>query len=88
MSAAAELRKQVESALADRIPAALSFRPPVSPEMLSCGLTEVDAVLGGGFPVGAITELTGAHSSGRTTLVLSVLAQITRQGEICAYCCQ
>ncbi len=85
MNTAAELRRQVESALAERIPAALSFRPPVSPEMLSCGLTEVDDALGGGLPLGAITELTGVHSSGRTTLALSALAEVTRRGESCAY---
>jgi len=85
MRAAAELRKQIESALAERIPAALSARPRVAPELLSCGLPEVDEVLGGGLPLGAITELTGEHSSGRTTLALAVLAQATRQGESCAY---
>lgn len=58
INAAAELRRQVESALAGRISSALTYRPPVSPELLSCGLTEVDAVLGGGLPLGAITELT------------------------------
>jgi recombination protein RecA len=85
MGAAAELRRQIESALAERIPAALSFRPPLSPELLPCGLAEVDAVLGGGLPLGGITELTGAHSSGRTTLTLSTLAEITQRGESCAY---
>ncbi len=93
MGSAAQLRRQLESALADRIPSALSFRPPISPELLPCGVAEVDAVLGGGLPLGAITELTGAHSSGRTTFALSVMAQITNdgtndathQGENCAY---
>jgi recombination protein RecA len=85
MKAATELRRQIESALADRIPAAFSFRPPMAPELLSCGLAEVDAVLGGGLPLGAITELTGDHSSGRTTLALAALAEVTRQGESCAY---
>jgi hypothetical protein len=85
MSAAAELRKQIESALAGRIPAALSFRPPCSPELLSCGLAEVDAMLGGGVPLGAITELTGAPSSGRTTLALATLSELTQQGQSCAY---
>ncbi len=82
---AAELRKQVESALAERIPAALSFRPPIAAELLSCGLPEADAVLGGGLPLGGITELTGAPSSGRTTLILSTLAEVTGQEESCAY---
>ncbi len=85
MGSATQLRRQLESALADRIPSALSFRPPVSPELVPCGLAEVDAVLGGGLPLGAITELTGTHSSGRTTLALSVLARITCQHESCTY---
>lgn len=85
MRAAAELRRQIESALAAHIPAALSSRPPVQAELLSCGLAEVDAVLGVGLPLGAITELTGAQSSGRTTLALSILAKVTQRGESCAY---
>lgn len=85
MIMAAELRKQVESALALRIPSALSMRPATAPERLSCGLAEVDAVLGGGLPLGAITELAGVHSCGRTTLVLSTLAVVTQLGDSCAY---
>jgi hypothetical protein len=42
-------------------------------------------MLGGGLPLGGITEITGAPGSGRTTLALSALAGITRQGESCAY---
>jgi hypothetical protein len=85
MNTAAELRKQVESALAERIPAALSMRSVASPELVSCGVAEVDAMLGGGFPQSAITELTGMDSSGRTTLALSTVAEITQRGESCAY---
>jgi hypothetical protein len=85
MATATELRKQIETALAGRIPAALSPRPLRSPELLSCGVAEVDALLGGGLPLGAIAELTGARSSGRTTLALSTLAALTRQGHCCAY---
>ena len=85
MSSPAQLRKQIEAALAGRIPAALSPPPRSAPELLSCGLAEVDAVLGGGVPLGAITELTGGDSCGRTTLALATLAAITQQGESCAY---
>jgi hypothetical protein len=85
MGTVADLRKQIESALAGRIPAALSPRPHSAPELLSCGLAEVDAMLGGGLPLGAITELTGPHTSGRTTLALATLAGLTRQGHSCAY---
>ena len=85
MGTAAELRKQIESALAGRIPAALSPRPLRSPELVSCGVAEVDSLLGGGLPLGTIAEFTGAGSSGRTTLALSTLAGLTRQGHCCAY---
>ena len=85
MRAAAELRQQIESALAGRIPAALSPRPYSAPELIPCGLAEVDAMLGGGLPLGAITELAGPRSSGRTTLALATLAGLTQQGHSCAY---
>jgi len=85
MSVAAELRNQVESALALRIPSALSMRPATAPEWLSCGLAEVDAALRGGLPLGAITELAGVHSCGRTTLVLSTLSVVTQLGDSSAY---
>lgn len=85
MSTAAEIRKLVESALESRIPAALSFRPAKHTELFPCGVPELDEMLGGGLPLGGITEMTGAPGSGRTTLALSTLAGITRQGENCAY---
>jgi recombination protein RecA len=85
MSTAAELRKQIESALAERIPAALSIHPATAPELVSCGIAEVDAALGGGLPLGGISELTGAASSGRTTLAWATLAGITVEGGSGAY---
>ncbi len=85
MGTATELRKQIESTLAHRIPAALSIRPAAAPELVSCGIAEVDAALGGGLPLGAISELTGAVSSGRTTLAWATLASITLEGGSGAY---
>ena len=85
MATAAQLRKQIESELAGRIPAALSPPPLRSPEPISCGVAEVDALLGGGLLLGSIVELTGAPSSGRATLALSTLAGLTRRGHCCAY---
>jgi hypothetical protein len=61
------------------------MRPSVAPELISCGVAEVDAALGGGFPLGKIAELVGVESSGRTTLALSTLAEVTQRGESCAY---
>src|SRR5208337_2181765 len=85
MASTAALREQIESVLALRIPAALSVPPRSAPELLPTGIAEVDALLEGGLPLGGVTEVMGRASSGRSTLVLSVLAGITRQGAAAAY---
>jgi recombination protein RecA len=48
------------------------------------GATALDAVLHGGLPRGALSEVAGAPSSGRTTLLLQVMAAATHRGEIAA----
>jgi hypothetical protein len=85
MPSAAALREQIESVLAMRIPAALSAHPRGTPELLPTGIAEVDALLEGGLPLGGVTEVIGPLCSGRSTLVLSVLAGVTRQGAAAAY---
>jgi len=58
-------------------------------ECLPTGLAPLDALLTQGqtegFPRGAISEILGPESSGRTTLVHSLLAASTAQLEICVY---
>lgn len=44
------------------------------------GLAEIDELIGGGFPVGCLSEISGPISSGRTSLVLALLAGATRNG--------
>jgi hypothetical protein len=85
MRTATEVRREVESALAERIPAALSVPLRHRPALVTTGVPEMDAVLGGGFPLGGLIEIAGTVSSGRTTLVLSTLTGITQQGGGCAY---
>jgi recombination protein RecA len=85
MPSAAALRQQIESSLAARIPGALSTRFHHSPELISTGIPEVDTLLQGGLPLGSLAEITGPASSGRTTLVSSILAGATQQGASCAY---
>jgi recombination protein RecA len=77
------LRAQVEAALEKRVPAPFSWRERVLPETLSTGIAALDE-LTGGLPRGALVEICGAASSGRTTLLLSVLASATQRGEACA----
>ncbi len=48
------------------------------------GISALDARLGGGFPRGQLSELIGARSSGRTSLLLHTLAAATRRGELVA----
>jgi hypothetical protein len=48
------------------------------------GITALDAQLGGGFPRGQLSELIGPRSSGRTSLLLQMLAATTARGELVA----
>ena len=66
-------------------PTPLGFRPePRFREFLPCGLPQLDEVIQG-FPRGALSEIIGPDSSGRTTLIHSLLAASTSKLEICAY---
>src|SRR5215475_1832994 len=85
MSVAASLRVQIESALAHRIPGALTPTPRIIREFLPTGIRNVDELLHGGFPASAITEVIGSESSGRTSLVLSFVAGLTQAEKVCAW---
>jgi hypothetical protein len=50
---------------------------------MATGIPTVDAAIGG-LPRGAITEIFGAPSSGRTSFMLSVLAHAAAHKEVCA----
>jgi len=79
------LRTRIEAALADRIPSALTPPPrPIRP-VTTTGVGEIDAVLEGGLPLGAITEMVGPESSGRTSVAFSFIAQMTKAGRVCAW---
>jgi recombination protein RecA len=47
-------------------------------------VSPLDDRLGGGFPRGQLSELVGPRSSGRTSLMLRLLAAATRRGELVA----
>jgi hypothetical protein len=59
----------------------LAVRP--SPERVSSGIREIDA-LTGGLPRGCLSEISGSASSGRTSVLLATLAAATRRHEVCA----
>lgn len=61
------------------------FQNRAAVELQPSGVTELDAVIGGGFPRGSLVELYGPDSSGRTSLAFSLLAQATERQEACAF---
>lgn len=79
---AAISKAEIESEVTTRFATAfkLQEKPPVS--LISTGIPEVDAVIGG-LPRGAITEIFGSASSGRTSLMLATLTHATKHEEIC-----
>ena len=54
-------------------------------QYLSTGIRALDLLLSGGIPRGRITQIMGPSSSGKTSLLLSILAQATARGEWVAY---
>ncbi|TSE20979.1 Protein RecA [Tepidimonas alkaliphilus] len=55
-------------------------------QVVSTGSLGLDLALGvGGLPRGRIIEIYGPESSGKTTLTLQVIAQMQKQGGICAF---
>ena len=49
------------------------------------GVAALDALLDGGVPRGRISEVLGPPSSGRTSLLLTLLATTTRRGDVVAW---
>jgi recombination protein RecA len=85
MPAASAIRLQIESALASRIPAALSPAQRIVRPVASTGIDALDEVVRGGLPVGALTELVGPECSGRTSVALNFVAGLTQAGRVCAW---
>lgn len=76
-------KKEIESELERRFGSALKLRERPVVEVMSTGIPEVDRITGG-IPRGAITEILGPASSGRTSLLHSVMAASTNRREVCA----
>ncbi len=76
MSSLAVLRAHIE----ERFPSALRLQKRSSSESFLTGISQIDA-LAGGIPQGALTEICGPAeaSSGKTTMLLSLLARATQE---------
>jgi RecA/RadA recombinase len=81
MSSVAVIRAQVES----RIPGALRVYERSTPEVFPTGIAAIDRETGG-IPKGALTQVSAPAgvTSGRTTVLLSLLAQVTGKEQFCA----
>jgi hypothetical protein len=53
-------------------------------ETAASGVPGLDARLGGGWPLGSVSELVGERSSGRTAVMVATLAAATRRGQVAA----
>src|SRR3979411_2519641 len=76
---AAVLQHQFASVLAG----ALAWQDRPAPETVPTGVAGLDAATGG-LPRGALTEIVGPASSGRTTLLHSILACPAGREGVCA----
>ncbi len=60
--------------------------PSMDVQTISTGSLSLDAALGiGGLPRGRVVEIYGPESSGKTTMMLMVIAQAQKQGLQCAF---
>jgi recombination protein RecA len=85
MPSSTQLRARIEADLALRVPAALTPQLKNSAPVFPTGIREIDSLLHGGFPLGALTEIVGPECSGRTSLALSFVAGLTQSGKVCAW---
>jgi recombination protein RecA len=81
MPSLALIKTQVES----RIPGALTVYVRPEPETIPTGIAALDQQIGG-IPQGGLTQICASPetSSGKTTLLLSLLAQVTNREHFCA----
>jgi len=76
-------KKEIEAQVVDRLGQVFERREKQPREILPSGISEIDQALGG-LPRGAITEIQGTASCGRTSLMLATLAAATLNEETCA----
>lgn len=76
-------KKEIEAQVVDQLGQVFQRHEKRPREILLSGISEIDQGLGG-FPRGAITEIHGTASCGRTSLMLATLHAATNSEETCA----
>jgi recombination protein RecA len=75
----------LQSQLRTRFDAHFKIRKKLERKQIPTGIPAIDKLTDGGIPRGALTEICGTESTGRTALVFALLGQATRRGECCAW---
>lgn len=81
---AAFSKAEIESEITSRFGSAFRQHEKRPAEVISTGIPQLDSFILGGLSRGAIAEVFGPASSGRTSFMFSALAQATRHDEVCA----
>ena len=81
---AAFSKAEIESEISSRFSSAFKLHDKGPAEVISSGIPQIDSFTDGGLPRGALTEIFGPASSGRTSFMLSALAHATTHEEVCA----
>jgi recombination protein RecA len=78
-----QLKTYIQSLVTEKIPDAFTLRKAELPRKIPTGIQPLDLHIQG-FQRGDLIEIYGDGSSGRTTLAISFLAEVTRRAEACA----
>lgn len=81
---AAVSKTEIEARLSSRFASAFKIQEKRPGEVIPTGIPQIDSFILGGLPRGAITEIFGPASSGRTSFMLSALAHASNHEEVCA----
>jgi hypothetical protein len=76
---------QLRSELQARFDVSLELRNRLEIQQIPTGIPAIDELTAGGIPRGALTEICGSESSGRTALTFALSGEATRRGECCAW---
>src|SRR5687767_1389313 len=76
-------KAELEAEIVGRFGKSLTLQEKNDATNLSTGIQRLDDLIGG-IPRGALSEIFGSASSGRTSLLFSMLAYATMHDEICA----
>jgi hypothetical protein len=76
--------RKLDRTLTTALPSPADAGPHDSLAVSATDVAPLDARLGGGLPRGQLSELAGPRSSGRTSLLLRMLAAATARGELVA----